>query len=252
MKKDLFISEIFNYCDRWCERCSFTDRCAVFEEEEDFSDSEPTDFFKFLEGILEETLSMVETFIQNEEPHLWQKWLDKMEAEWGEEQTNSAFEEELINLSKDYYLQGRAFLDRYRTLFDQTKKNLDDQIQMGLNQQAQVDKWEDALAVIQWYLYFISAKVQRAIKGKNRTWNDHQNPHQNDANGSAKVALIAMERSLSAWDVIRSRLPEVTDDMLDVLVIISKLRSGLQRIFPKTDLFVRPGFDELGEARSDA
>ena len=72
------------------------------------------------------------------------------------------------------------------------------------------------------------------------------------ANGSAKIALIAMERSLSAWDVIRNLLPETTDDMLDLLVVISKLRSGLQRIFPKTHLFIRPGFDELGEARSDS
>ncbi len=25
------ISGIHNYCDRWCERCAFTTRCAAFE-----------------------------------------------------------------------------------------------------------------------------------------------------------------------------------------------------------------------------
>ena len=27
-----FIDGIFNYCDRWCERCYFTSRCRVFEQ----------------------------------------------------------------------------------------------------------------------------------------------------------------------------------------------------------------------------
>lgn len=29
-----FISGIYNYCDRWCERCRFTDRCEVFAREQ--------------------------------------------------------------------------------------------------------------------------------------------------------------------------------------------------------------------------
>lgn len=250
MNNDLFISDIFNYCDRWCERCPFTDRCAVFEEE-DFSETEPTDFFRFLEGVLEETLSMVETFIKTEEPTLWQEWVDKIEEDW-EEETATAFEEEMISLSKEYYRLGRIFMDSRRPLLDQTKSDLYDQLEMGLHNQYRLDQLKDALAVIQWYLYFISAKVQRAIKGKNRSWYDEFDPYQNDANGSAKIALIAIERSLTAWEVLRTFLPETTDDMLDMLVVLSKLRSGIHRLFPKTDLFIRPGFDELGEARSDS
>jgi hypothetical protein len=30
---DQFISGIYNYCDRWCERCSMTARCYVFWQE---------------------------------------------------------------------------------------------------------------------------------------------------------------------------------------------------------------------------
>ena len=29
------IPGIHNYCDRWCERCSFTSRCNVFEQTSD-------------------------------------------------------------------------------------------------------------------------------------------------------------------------------------------------------------------------
>ena len=30
------IAGIFNYCDRWCERCSFTSRCSIYEDESAF------------------------------------------------------------------------------------------------------------------------------------------------------------------------------------------------------------------------
>ena len=30
--RDGFILGIFNYCDRWCQRCAFTNRCRVFAD----------------------------------------------------------------------------------------------------------------------------------------------------------------------------------------------------------------------------
>jgi len=30
------ISGIYNYCHRWCERCSFSDRCAVFRDTREY------------------------------------------------------------------------------------------------------------------------------------------------------------------------------------------------------------------------
>src|SRR5687768_2257063 len=31
--EERFIPGIYNYCDRWCERCGFTSRCRVFADE---------------------------------------------------------------------------------------------------------------------------------------------------------------------------------------------------------------------------
>src|ERR1700730_17566910 len=36
-----FISGIYNYCDRWCERCPFTARCLVFATEKADEDDDP-------------------------------------------------------------------------------------------------------------------------------------------------------------------------------------------------------------------
>jgi len=59
------ISGIYNYCDRWCERCPFTSRCLNFEmSEEKFDDPQSRDlnneaFWEKLGETLHETLTML-------------------------------------------------------------------------------------------------------------------------------------------------------------------------------------------------
>ena len=44
-----FIPGIFNYCDRWCERCPFTARCLNFAlSEEQFAEPESRDIYNKL------------------------------------------------------------------------------------------------------------------------------------------------------------------------------------------------------------
>jgi hypothetical protein len=43
-RDELFISGIYNYCDRWCERCPQTSRCLNYAMgEEEFTDPEARD-----------------------------------------------------------------------------------------------------------------------------------------------------------------------------------------------------------------
>lgn len=72
-KKDIFkvvndpkmIPGIYNYCDRWCERCEFIQRCANFTiSENQFSDKEDLDisnkhFWEKLSEIFQVTMEMV-------------------------------------------------------------------------------------------------------------------------------------------------------------------------------------------------
>src|SRR5688572_13257745 len=59
------ISGIYNYCDRWCERCPFTSRCLVFATEaEDHQPSKDQDaanaaFWKELVTVFQETLALI-------------------------------------------------------------------------------------------------------------------------------------------------------------------------------------------------
>ena len=61
-----FIPGIYNYCDRWCERCPLSNRCLNYamEKEEDDGDPEARDltnkkFWKKLENTFRDTIEMV-------------------------------------------------------------------------------------------------------------------------------------------------------------------------------------------------
>src|SRR5215216_7733942 len=59
------IPDIYNYCDRWCERCPLTSRCLVYATEQEDNDSpENRDirneaFWRKLSAILQETREMI-------------------------------------------------------------------------------------------------------------------------------------------------------------------------------------------------
>ena len=57
------IPSIHNYCDRWCEHCAFTARCAVFEAEQSVTDEEKDinneAFWRNLSNMFSETKRML-------------------------------------------------------------------------------------------------------------------------------------------------------------------------------------------------
>jgi hypothetical protein len=65
---------------------------------------------------------------------------------------------------------------------------------------------------------------------------------QNDWNGSAKIALIAIERSAEAWSVLASATGQHTPAVLAAQ--LTDLRAEVERAFPDAWRFRRPGFDE--------
>jgi hypothetical protein len=108
------------------------------------------------------------------------------------------------------------------------------------------DDHGDPRAVISWFHLMIHVKAMRALSGLakddpcDRDWPP-------DHDGSAKVALIGIDRSYTAWlDLVEVGALSPGDAMpfLDDLLC---LRGALERAFPKARSFVRPAFDEPDE-----
>jgi hypothetical protein len=65
-----------------------------------------------------------------------------------------------------------------------------------------------------------------------------------DSDGSAKIALIAIDRSIAAWSGLREALGEDGDSILDLQAQLAAIRRETEKLFPKARAFIRPGFDE--------
>jgi hypothetical protein len=66
-----------------------------------------------------------------------------------------------------------------------------------------------------------------------------------DSIGSAKIALIGIDRSIGAWGKLQEHFPERTDSILDILIYLDRLRRRLEQLFPQAINFKRPGFDDM-------
>ncbi len=64
-----------------------------------------------------------------------------------------------------------------------------------------------------------------------------------DANGSAKVAIIGIERSIAAWGGLLKCFAQQEDSLLDILAHLQGLLRLVELHFPGARSFVRPGFD---------
>ena len=104
---------------------------------------------------------------------------------------------------------------------------------------------EEAFEVIRWYQYFIAAKVMRAIRGKMEEEEEKWDEFASDSDGSAKIALIAIDRSIGAWAVIPHYNHLYAGRVLEIISYLDRLRQAVEETFPHARSFIRPGFDRI-------
>ena len=67
---------------------------------------------------------------------------------------------------------------------------------------------------------------------------------QTDSNGSAKIALIAVDRLIAAWSILMEKMTDHEDEILKFLISLADIRKQTELTFPMARKFVRPGFDD--------
>jgi len=245
-----FISGIYNYCDRWCERCPFSSRCMVYatEKEDDDGDPESRDmnneaFWRKLASIFEETKQMMIDWA--EEAGIDLSEVDEAANERREKSRSDAFKDELAVAATGY----ADTVTKWFTGFDQVL-NASDQAPNDADTD-EIERIEDAREVIHWYQYQIAVKLMRAISSRSNEaeWPDEMDDQPRDSDGSAKVSLIGISRSIGAWRLMQICLPERSDSIKPMILELERLRQRAELRFPEARDFVRPGFDEvLGDA----
>ncbi|MBL7075417.1 hypothetical protein ISS37_09300 [candidate division KSB1 bacterium] len=248
-----FIPGIYNSCDRWCERCPFTSRCLNFAVgEEQFNDPKSRDinnkaFWAKLSETFRLTLEMLKEMAEEEGIDL-----DSIDLEKGVEEERrrrvTAKNHECSRAAKVYGEMVDNWFDSAKGLFEKKGDELSLKVRLEIpdvNPIGEAASLKDAVEIIRWYQHQIYVKLMRAIRGSLQERPEILDEFPRDSDGSAKVALIAMDRSIAAWGEIGNHFPEREDDILDLLVHLDRLRRKTEKVFPAARAFVRPGFDEV-------
>lgn len=260
------ISGIYNYCDRWCERCPFTARCLVFATEKAdgaFDDSEIDDlnnakFWQKLESTFKEVRQMIVEWAEEEGIDL-EALEDDNAEEQREQQRHDAKDHQLSLSARRYTMMVQEWFEKELAI----EQAVHDDITGTSNSSEEDIDVSDAVEVIRWYQFFIPAKVFRALmsfepqtSGEASVCDDTfaaaengdavlMEASGNHSDGSAKIALIAIDRSLNAWRILQLSLPEKKDSAVPMLVELDRLRHATEQAFPNARDFIRPGFDEV-------
>ena len=252
LNSDGFISGIHNYCDYWCERCTMAVHCAIYDDQQgkrrrsDSIEEENRRFWKDLLGNLEEALELAQESARDmgidPDELVTPEYLAEIEAE-----DAIAEQDEIIQSAWGYFVTVSDWLKQAEPVLEAKEEELNQKLQLAfpdVNPEQEAEDIIDCLEVIQWDHTFINSKVNRAVRGKIHGDEDIMEEWEKDSNGSAKIALLSIERSIAAWMKLRRYFPEHRDELLGFLLTLNRMREGLLRDFPNAMLFKRPGFDD--------
>lgn len=242
-KDPKFIPGIYNYCDRWCERCPFTSRCLNCTlVGEQFGDLESVDisneqFWQKFSEVLRLTMDMIKDTA------------DKMGIDIDAIKVDENIKKyppvpDLIaHLSKKYASLVTSWFEANQYLYMEEKINRDLNVVFQQNDIEETEvKISDAVEIIQWYQYFIHVKLHRA--SDNEDEEAEYDGYPKDSDGSAKVALIGIDRSIASWKILLSHLVDHKTETIRIIKILENLCIRVEKHFPDARKLIRPGLDE--------
>ncbi len=250
-----YISGIYNYCDRWCERCPFTARCMNFALDPQKSPDDPSrdirnaEFWKEMADMLRSTIELLHEMAEERGIDLDAADTTEIMAEREQQRENDRAHPCSV-ASRAYADQAAQWLDTADELFQQKDEAFATARRLGLegaDPAAEANRLSDAVAIIRWHQYQIHVKLMRAFHSR---YNEEELAHvlakfPKDSDGSAKVALIGIDRSLVAWGLLLHAFSARETETLRILAHLDRLRRDVEREFPAARAFVRPGFDEV-------
>lgn len=243
---------IYNYCNRWCERCAFTSKCLNYKMGEEHSDdSEANDinnkkFWDQLSEMFKITLELL--YEDAEKMGIDLNAIDTTEIEKTEKVLRQKTDKHICATESYKYVDMvKKWFEAYPEI---SKSKQDELIQKaeleitGTDLVKEIEKIKDLIEVIHWYQFQIHVKAKRAIHGMLDNFSDDEDSdYPNDSDGSAKVALIGIDDSIASWGELMNIFPSQENEILNILVHLERLRKTIEKTFPKARAFKRPGFD---------
>lgn len=226
--QDGFIIGIYNYCDRWCERCPLTSRCRVFVDEQRTAfETQTTTRPEWLPS--RRSLGALAATLEEYFPRDVDLPIPDLEAA-----------PEPARL-----LSGRT-LSAEESMLQERVEALGRRLRDWLVPEAcaQDPVVRESAAALQHFASFVVAKVHRALHGREECEVDGM---LSDALGSAKAALVGFDRLTTAWQNLAGRRAISVVEAEPMLTELQAVTAQIDTLFPKARGFVRPGLDEPSE-----
>jgi len=264
-EEDLFLMQqlapgnivgVHNYCDGWCERCGFANRCVVYASlarEPMLQADDP------LLECLKDRFDQVRTLVARRSTFSIEEALKNV----GEIDVADAAAYDREQARRDerrrhdpILREARAYSDLVGAWFEVESDGLRAHAD-ALVRRAEVENVDDislielarildALDIVRHDCLLIFVKLRHAIDGledsEREGWDE--DPVQNDHNGSAKLALTCIDRSKGAWRAIDQWYPS-GGGARALAEQLAELRTAVEGRFPRARAFLRPGFDGL-------
>lgn len=249
-----FIPGIHHYCNRWCERCDFSHRCLKYVLTENLCgpdaaarDGGTQTVFDALSRVFEEARreldkAMVKPLGDLDDAALVasisvEKRLQRQAMRTGARESKAALT--YAHMTDEWF--NNELKVPLRHVRDMERRVKQGSLSVA-KAKGDLVRLNDCVEVIRWNQHLIYVKLCRAFSSRVEEAGTKERAR--DSDGSAKVALIALDESIEAWGTLREMFPEKTDAILEILVHLDRLRRAVLAKFPKARKFKRPGFDD--------
>jgi hypothetical protein len=248
------IPGIYNYCDRWCEKCPFSSRCRNYQQTSELSpaqnDLSNKAFWDKVSQNFREAARVLQEAAKSQGIDLTAVSTEEVKeyTRKREMTRDTARSHPLSTATLQYVAKATQLLERKEIMKDKADEMLN-HFELGIRNEkditAQVTAIKDCQETISRYIQFIHVKFMRALMGKMEydEWKETKG-FPKDSDGSAKIALIAIDLSIEAWSTMLQFIPVAEDEILYLLALLQRTRRMGEHEFPNARNFIRPGFDE--------
>ncbi len=247
LKNPDFIDGIYNYCDSWCERCAFTDKCMNFAMRKYKEDQNgEASIEDSLTEVFQQTTDLIKQIIEDKGMS-WEDIVSQVDTETPTiDPHKEADKHRNVKAAKEYtYLYG-SFLKTEQGFMQGKGLEFQNDLNKGIisveEAEEALSQIEDAFEVINWYQSLIYIKIRNACQ---LFFEDDLSDFMVDYyNGKAKLTLISIDQSMAGWLVLQVHFPEKVNKITEILIQLEKLRQQIEKDFPNARKFVRPGLDK--------
>lgn len=217
---------IYNYCDQWCAYCPHTERCLAYKCLRDQEQRHPGDIFEDLAASVNEMISFSRDVVQAEGGPAALAEIAALPP-IGTSLDPPQIDDPLERRGREYAMETARFLASVAPTLPSPKPT--------------IGGAPSAIEVVVWYHALIAVKIYRALASAALARNGKPGLA-DDAQGSAKVALLGIDRSRKALRQLQGKLHDARIERL--IGRLERLAAGVERRFPDARNFIRPALDE--------